>query len=146
MSNNIDVIKLDLEAARRERDEMREERDRVVEEIRFLAEKMVYRGNSIEYIHSKAKNYGDALTRAWGAFSKVSGVRAGTPLDEAIAAWGLDFTAMIEAVEAYVEAEAALSNREIGGINAQSIDRLQPRVHAARRDLDSALARVRGDS
>ncbi|WP_312321311.1 hypothetical protein [Stenotrophomonas sp.] len=51
---------------------------------------------------------------------------------------------LIEAAEAYADAEAALANREIEGINAESIDRLQPRVHAARRDLDSALARVRG--
>ncbi|WP_312321215.1 hypothetical protein [Stenotrophomonas sp.] len=51
---------------------------------------------------------------------------------------------LIEAAEAYAEAEAALANRETDGINAESIDRLQPRVHAARRDLDAALARVRG--
>ena len=51
---------------------------------------------------------------------------------------------MIEAAEAYAEAEAALAGRELEGINAESLDRLQPRVHAARRDLESALARVRG--
>lgn len=51
---------------------------------------------------------------------------------------------LIEAADAYAEAEAALANREIEGINAESIDRLQPRVHAARRDLEVALARVKG--
>ncbi len=51
---------------------------------------------------------------------------------------------LIEAAEAYAEAEAALADRELEGINAESLDRLQPRVHAARRDLESALARVRG--
>lgn len=51
---------------------------------------------------------------------------------------------LIEATEAYAEAEAALAGRELEGINAESIDRLQPRVHATRRDLESALARVRG--
>jgi len=53
---------------------------------------------------------------------------------------------LIEAAQAYAEAESALANREFHGINAESIDRLQPRVHDARRDLESALARVTGDS
>lgn len=51
---------------------------------------------------------------------------------------------LIEVAEEYADAEAALANREIEGINAQSIDRLQSRVYAARRDLESALARVKG--
>jgi hypothetical protein len=51
---------------------------------------------------------------------------------------------LIEAVEAYAKAEAALANREIEGMNAESLDRLQPRVHAARLDLENALARVKG--
>lgn len=51
---------------------------------------------------------------------------------------------LIEAVEAYAEAEAALANREIKGVNAESLDRLQPRVHAARSDVERALARVKG--
>jgi len=51
---------------------------------------------------------------------------------------------LIDAAEAYAEAEAALANRELHGINAESIDRLQPRVHDARRDLEFALARVTG--
>lgn len=47
---------------------------------------------------------------------------------------------LIEAATAYVDAEESLANRECMGINAESHDRLQPRVHAARRDLRAALA------
>lgn len=55
-----------------------------------------------------------------------------------------DVESVIEAAEVYAEAEAAMANREINGINAESIDRLQSRVHAARHDLESVLARVKG--
>lgn len=50
--------------------------------------------------------------------------------------------ALIEAARAYAAAEEALANREYMGINAESHEKLQPRVHAARRDLDAALANL----
>lgn len=61
-------------------------------------------------------------------------------LNEAIAA----FSGLIGASDGYVEAEAALANRELGGINVEPHENLQRRVHAARQDLESALARVNG--
>lgn len=51
---------------------------------------------------------------------------------------------LIEAVESYAEAEAALANRELAGINAEPHEKLQRRVHSAREELDAALARVKG--
>lgn len=51
---------------------------------------------------------------------------------------------LIEAVESYAEAEAALANRELAGINAEPHEKLQRRVHSAREELDAALTRVRG--
>ena len=42
-----------------------EERDDALMRYHQLATEMIYEGNSISWIHSKAKNYGNALTEAW---------------------------------------------------------------------------------
>jgi hypothetical protein len=42
-----------------------EERDDALLKYHQLATEMIYNGNSISWIHSKARNYGDALTAAW---------------------------------------------------------------------------------
>lgn len=52
---------------------------------------------------------------------------------------------LIEAADGYAEAEAALANWELSGINAESQEKLQRRVHSARERLDAALAGVKGE-
>ena len=42
-----------------------EENQRLKQAYYDLAENMVYEGNSIQWIHSKAQNYGNALSDAW---------------------------------------------------------------------------------
>lgn len=59
----------DRDAARRERDEEAEERERAELELAYLANEMIYEGNSIGWIASKAKNYGNALIEAWAALN-----------------------------------------------------------------------------
>jgi hypothetical protein len=44
-----------------------EERDAAKRDLELLANEMVYKGNSISWIHSKAENYKAALGRAWDA-------------------------------------------------------------------------------
>lgn len=53
-----------LEQIIRERDE---EIADLQQQLTDLADRMVYRGNSISWIHSKAENYKAALGRAWDA-------------------------------------------------------------------------------
>jgi hypothetical protein len=48
--------------------------------------------------------------------------------------------ALSDAAEAYLEAQGALDNRELNGINAESHGVLQRRVHAARDHLETVLA------
>lgn len=75
----------DVAAARRERDEAIEEKEYAELELAYLANEMVYEGNSIGWIASKAKKYGDALHRAWTALTEAGGKCDGqTELAEAI--------------------------------------------------------------
>jgi hypothetical protein len=53
-----------------------EERDAAKRDLELLASEMVYKGNSISWIHSKAENYKAALGRAWDAL-----IEAGIPCD-----------------------------------------------------------------
>ena len=75
----------DRDAARRERDEAIEAKESAELETAYLANEMVYEGNSIGWIASKAKNYGAALMDAWAAVKAIGGKCDGlTPLHEAI--------------------------------------------------------------
>lgn len=75
----------DRDAARRERDEAIKAKESAELETAYLANEMVYEGNSIGWIASKAKNYGAALMDAWGAVKAIGGKCDGsTPLHEAI--------------------------------------------------------------
>ena len=51
-----------------------EERDSAIRQCDELATQMIYRGNSVCWWHSKAKNYGNALLEAWGAL-KEAGIK-----------------------------------------------------------------------
>lgn len=51
---------------------------------------------------------------------------------------------LIEAAEGYAEAEAALANRELAGINAEKQEKLLRRINGAREYFDAALALVKG--
>lgn len=65
--------------------ELREELEESQRSYALLANESIYDGNSIGWIASKAKNYGDALLLAWGAVKEVGGTCDGnTPLHEAI--------------------------------------------------------------
>ena len=65
--------------------ELREELERAQRDYELLANESIYHGNSIGWIASKAKNYGDALLKAWEAVGDVGGTCDGkTPLHEAI--------------------------------------------------------------
>ena len=65
--------------------ELREELERSRRDYELLANESIYDGNSIGWIASKAKNYGDALLKAWEAVGDVGGTCDGnTPLHEAI--------------------------------------------------------------
>lgn len=67
------VALLDIEAARRERDEAREARERAELDLAYLANEMVYDGNSVGWIASKADKYKRALLEAWDAVKAVGG-------------------------------------------------------------------------
>jgi len=60
-----DALVADRDAARRERDEQAEELERAELELAYLANEMVFEGNSIGWIAMKARNYKDAISRAW---------------------------------------------------------------------------------
>lgn len=78
-------LEADRDAARRERDDAIEEKEAAQLEVAYLANEMIYEGNSIGWIASKAKNYGAALGDAWSAVKAVGGVCDGaTPLHVAI--------------------------------------------------------------
>lgn len=75
----------DRDAARRERDEAIQAKESAELEVAYLANEMVYEGNSIGWIASKAKNYGVALMAAWDGVKAIGGKCDGsTPLHEAI--------------------------------------------------------------
>lgn len=51
---------------------------------------------------------------------------------------------LIDASEAFYEAQTNMDNREYMGVNAEPHHKLQARLHDARRDFEAALSRVRG--
>ena len=51
---------------------------------------------------------------------------------------------LIDASEAFYEAQTNMDNREYIGVNAEPHHKLQARLHDARRDFEAALFRVRG--
>ena len=63
----------DIAAARRERDEAIEERGRAHIELAYLANELMFNGNSIGWIASKADNYKKALGDAWDALIALGG-------------------------------------------------------------------------
>lgn len=48
-----------------------EERDEAAQRCDDLANTMIYKGNSVAYIYSKSRKYGDALIDALGALSEA---------------------------------------------------------------------------
>lgn len=94
----VDVLVADVAAARRERDEAREAQEHAELELAYLANEMMFNGNSIGWIASKADNYKAALGRAWDAFTATGGKCDGrTELADAIRQRGADVAELIEA-------------------------------------------------
>ena len=63
-----------------------EENQRLEQAYHDLAREMVYEGNSISWIHSKARNYGNALSEAWHALNAKGVIADGnTTVAEGIA-------------------------------------------------------------
>ena len=54
-----------------------EERDMMEQQYNDLANELIYEGNSVSWWHSKAKNYGNALTEAWKALYECGVVADG---------------------------------------------------------------------
>lgn len=99
MSKVEDLI-ADVAAARRERDEAIEEKEYAEHQLALLANEMVYEGNSVGWIYSKAKNYGDALLKAWDAL-KLTGVKCdgNTSVADAILIRGAKVAELVAAAE-----------------------------------------------
>lgn len=66
---NREKVMADLDAIR----QAIEERDAAIAQAADLAQRMIYRGNSVGWWHSKATNYGNALLEAWAAL-KAAGI------------------------------------------------------------------------
>lgn len=59
-----------------------EERDAAVRDTELLANEMVYKGNSVQWWHSKATAYKAALGKAWDALN-AAGIHADGTFDVA---------------------------------------------------------------
>lgn len=59
-----------------------EERDAAVRDTELLSTEMVYKGNSVQWWHSKATAYKDALGKAWDALA-AAGIHSDGTFDVA---------------------------------------------------------------
>lgn len=103
----------DRDAARRERDEEAEERERAELELAYLANEMIYEGNSIGWIASKAKNYGNALIEAWAALNDGGYRRPAGEMPNLTEAIKQHCDALASEVKALREATAELISADV---------------------------------